>query len=142
VTTPEEGPGTVVVPVVEERARIETRKRESDRVAVRISVETREEIVERALHDEELDIERIPIGREISEAPPTREQDGVLIVPVVEEELVVRTRLVLKEELHIRRIAREKPARQTVRLRSETAQVVHPVAKDRLGGEKADVDDE
>lgn len=142
VTSPDEAPATVVIPVVEERARVTTRLRESDRIAIRINVETRDEIVERELRDEELEIERIPVGREISEAPPTREQDDVLIVPVVVEELVVRTRLVLKEELHIRRVGRTRPERQTVRLRREVASVTRPLENNRIEGDEIDVDDQ
>jgi stress response protein YsnF len=142
VTSSEEAHTTEVIPVAEERAHVEIKERVSDRVAVRIQVETRDEVIERELRDETLEIERIPVGREISEPPSTREQDGVLIVPVVEEELVVRTRLVLKEELRIRRVGRTRPDRQTVRLRREVAHVERPLANPQHKGDASDVNDE
>jgi uncharacterized protein (TIGR02271 family) len=129
---------TIVVPVVEERVRVETRPVETDRVLIRKTVETRDERVERSLHSEELSIERVPIGREVSEAPVTREEGGVLIVPVLEEELVVRTRLVLKEELRIRRRESVRPVRQTVQLRREVAQVEHRAPTQDEKQEKGD----
>jgi stress response protein YsnF len=52
-----------------------------------------------------------------------REEDGVLIVPVLEERLVVTTELVLKEEIRITRKSRTETVREPVRLRSERAEV-------------------
>ena len=119
-------PGTeIVIPVLEERVVIGTRPLETDRVLVRTRVETRDETVERALRSDTVEIERVPVGRVIETAPEPREQDGVLIVPVVEEELVLRTRLVLKEEVHIRRIQGTRPVRHDVRLRREVVSTEH-----------------
>jgi uncharacterized protein (TIGR02271 family) len=53
---------------------------------------------------EEVEIEHVPIGREVNERQGPREEDGVVIVPIYAEELVVVKRLVLREELRIRRI--------------------------------------
>lgn len=116
-------PERIVIPLAEERVRVDVRPVERERLTVRTTVETREEIVERALRDEELVVERVPIGREVAEAPAIREEDGVLIVPVLEEELVVRTRLVLKEELHVRRREIRRVVREPVRLRREVAEI-------------------
>ena len=52
-----------------------------------------------------------------------REEDGVLIVPVVEEQLVVTTRLILKEEIRITRRSRTEAVREPVRLRSEQVDI-------------------
>jgi stress response protein YsnF len=47
------------------------------------------------------------LGLPVDVAPAVREEDGVLIVPIVEEQLVIETRLVLKEEIRItRRLSR------------------------------------
>lgn len=121
----------VVLPLAEERAEIGVRPVTRERVLIRKTVETREEIVERALLEERLLVERVPIGREIETAPEMREEDGVLVVPVVEEELVVRTRLVLKEELRIGRRQVQRTVREPVRLRREVAEV------ERLGPEES-----
>lgn len=51
-----------------------------------------------------------------------REENGVLIVPVLEEQLVIQ--LVLKEEVHITRRQHVETVREPVRLRSEHAEVV------------------
>jgi len=66
-------------------------------------------------------IEHVPINK-IWEgpAPAPRYEEGVLIVPLVEEVLVVEKRLILKEELHISRVQRTVHEPQTVVLRSES----------------------
>jgi stress response protein YsnF len=55
--------------------------------------------------------------------PDVREVDGVLIVPVVEERLVVTTELVLKEEIRITKKSRTEIVREPVRLRSERVEI-------------------
>ncbi len=130
-----------VIPVIEERAVIGTRPVETDRVLVRTRVEMRDETVERLLRNDEISIERVPVGRVVEVAPEMREQDGVLIVPVIEEELVLRTRLVLKEEVHIRRTQGMRPVRRDVRLRREVVSTEHlppaetPIKEDEGNGD-------
>ena len=63
----------------------------------------------------------ILLGVPVEVAPAAREEDGVLIIPVVEEQLVVTTRLILKEEIRITRRVRTEVVREPVRLRSERA---------------------
>ena len=72
---------------------------------VRVSTVTRriEQEVDEALTHEHVDVERVAIGRIIETVPEIREEDGVTIVSVVEEVLVVERRLVLKEEVRITR---------------------------------------
>ena len=69
------------------------------------------------------DVERVPVGREVESMPSIREEDGVLIVPIVDEELVVSTRLILREELRISQRSRTEKVHRTVRLRSEQAEI-------------------
>ena len=109
--------------LVEEHAEITKRAVERGRVVVRTHVESRDEIAEIALQQEDVTVERVPIGLPVEVAPATREEDGVLIVPVLEEQLVVSTRLVLKEEIRITRHVRTEVVQETVRLRSERAVV-------------------
>jgi stress response protein YsnF len=52
-----------------------------------------------------------------------REEDGVLIVPVLEERLVVTTELILKEEIRITKKDRTEIVREPVRLRSERVEI-------------------
>lgn len=55
------------------------------------------------LFQEDVEVERIPMNRFIDGPVETRQEGDLTIVPVVEEVLEVRKRLLLKEEVHIRR---------------------------------------
>jgi len=112
-----------VIPVIEETVRIEKREFESGRVVVHKTVVERDEVVDIILRQQDLSVERVPVGRVVSEAPQTRQEGDTLIVPILEEVLVVEKRLVLKEELHIRKQSSERTEQKTVRLRSEQVEI-------------------
>jgi uncharacterized protein (TIGR02271 family) len=111
------------IELAEEELRVGKREVERGRVVVRTRVEDRDEIAEAALRQEDVTVERVPIGRPVEAAPQVREEDGVLIVPVLEERLVVTTELVLKEEIRITKKSRTEMVREPVRLRSERVEV-------------------
>lgn len=115
----DETTSTLVIPVLREVMRIERRQVETGLVRVRKTVSERDDVVEAMLMQEGLHVERIPIDRVVTEAPAVREEGDVTIIPVMEEVLVVEKRLVLKEELRIRRSRGERPMRETMRLRTE-----------------------
>ncbi len=117
-----------IVPVAEESVEIGKRTVERDRTLIRKTVAYRDEDIEIPLNQEELSIERIPIGRVVSATPVPREENGTLIVPVVEERLVVAKQIFLVEELHVCRVRKQQIARETVRLRREEVHIEHPPA--------------
>ncbi len=118
------------IPLAEERIEIGKREVERGRVVVRTRIEEREELAEAALQQEDVIVERVPCGVPVEAPPPVREEDGVLIVPVLEERLVVTTELVLKEEIRITKRSRTEVVREPVRLRSERAEVVRLEGRD------------
>ena len=110
-----------VIPVLEERARIERRDRVVGRV--RVTTRTREEDVELAetLRSSRVEVTRVPVEAFVDEVPEVREEDGVTIVPVMEEVLV--RRLLVREEVHIRRVEEEREVRETVTLRTQEPEI-------------------
>ena len=108
-----------VLEVVEERVLIEKRLVETDRARIHISVEEHDEPVEALLMRQDLVIDRKPVGTRIDAVPPVRRDGDTVVIPVVEEVLVVEKRLMLKEELHIRIDVTKQKETQTVRLRRE-----------------------
>jgi uncharacterized protein (TIGR02271 family) len=92
-------------------------RKEVDEVPAQVEVE--------ALR-QEVEIERVPIGREVSERTSPREEDGTLVVPIYEEKLMVVKRLVLKEELRIRRREVARKQRFEERVRKERVVVEDP----------------
>jgi stress response protein YsnF len=57
------------------------------------------------------------------DAPSTRTEDGVTIIPVLEEVLVVEKRLVLKREIRIRKRSTSENVEIPVSLRKQRAKV-------------------
>lgn len=53
---------------------------------------------------EEVDVEHVPVGRVVSERATPWWEDGTLVVPVYEEQLVAVKRLMLREYLRVRRV--------------------------------------
>jgi uncharacterized protein (TIGR02271 family) len=94
-------PDELVIPVVEEDVVTGTQPVTTGGVRVEKHVETRTRKIELPLIHEEVEVSRVPVNRVVSKVPSTREEGNTLIVPVVEEELVVQKRLILKEEIHI-----------------------------------------
>ncbi|UJR83931.1 DUF2382 domain-containing protein [Sandaracinus amylolyticus] len=116
--------GDVVIPVVDERAEIERQLVDTAEVRVHKRVTERVEHVVPEAYREEVAVERVPVDRYVDAAPGNRMEGDVLVVPVLEEVVVVQKKLLLREELHIRR--RRVPiesAPQDVVLRREDVEI-------------------
>ena len=112
-----------VVPIVEEELRVSKRQVVKGRVRVRTVVDTVEEVAREELRSETIEVTRVPIDREVTEAPAVRIEGDVTIVPVLEEVLVVEKRLMLKEELHLRRKVETETFEAPVTLRKQRVEV-------------------
>lgn len=111
------------IPLAEEQLRVHKRTRETATVRVAKRVETRTETVDEPLLREEVDVERVPVDRVVETPPAIRREEGLTIIPVVEERLVVHKELVLKEEIHLRRRRAVHREPRQVSLRRETVDV-------------------
>ncbi len=101
---------TFTVPVMEEILTADTVWREAGIVRLRVRGEAVPQTVTREAEHEELYVEEVAVGRELIEGEQLapRQEGDVLIVPIVEEEVVVTIRRVLAREVRItRRTARE-----------------------------------
>ncbi|MBB5711801.1 DUF2382 domain-containing protein [Sphingomonas xinjiangensis] len=98
---------SVRIPIVEERLRVEKQTVETGRVRVASHVVTHTQPIRGTLRAETVRVEHVPVGHLFDEVPPIRTEDDRTIVPVVEEVLVKRIRVI--EEIHL------------IRERSETA---------------------
>ena len=94
-----------------------------------------EDIARVALAGEDVEVERVPVGRRIDAPPPVREENGVLVVPVIEEVAVVETHLVLREELRIRRRETSETVEMPVTLRRQRAEIDRQSAPGETPGE-------
>jgi uncharacterized protein (TIGR02271 family) len=78
--------------------------REVGQVQIRTEVEEVPGRLEVEAFREEVEVEHVPVGQVVTEKVAPWEEDGVLIVPVYEEQLVLTKRLVLREHLRVRRV--------------------------------------
>lgn len=112
-----------VIALAREELRVERRLVDRGGMRVRVAVKERDETVDLLLREQGVEVERVLVGRTVEHPPETRQEGDTLVIPIVEEVLVVERRLVLKEEVRIRRTERQRPARETARLRSEIAEI-------------------
>src|ERR671914_348249 len=98
---------TTVIPVIEEE----------------LDVQKREPLVAEPLFRDEVEVERVRIDWVVDGPLPVRYENDTMIVPIMEEVLVVEKRLVLKEELHIRKRRVETHYPQQVTLYREEVRV-------------------
>ena len=120
-----------VIPLVEETATVGKRQVVTGRVRVQTVTDTIEEVAQANVQRESVEVTRVPIDRMVDTAPEVRTEGDVTILPVVEEVLVVEKRLLLKEELHIRRRVETETVEMPVTLRKQRA-VVEREAPDDL----------
>jgi uncharacterized protein (TIGR02271 family) len=121
---PPESP--LVLPVLAEALDVQTRRVETGRVRLHKTVQTREVLVDEPLLREEVVIERVPVNRIVEGPIPVRYEGDTMIVSVLEEVLVVETRLRLTEELRIttRRTETHRPVTVTLRREDVTIERV------------------
>jgi uncharacterized protein (TIGR02271 family) len=129
----------IVVPLHVEDVSGERRKVERD---VRINVRTvsHDHLIDEALAHDRVDIERVAIARPIDVIPPfVREEGDTTVISIVEEVLVIERRLVLKEEIHLRRVRTTERHRQIVTLREQQAVIERTVPGERTDGPPAEL---
>ncbi len=123
----EDAAGEVVLPLVEEALRVGKRRVETGRVRVSVNTDVEERVVRETLRSERAEIERVPVGRELAHGEPApamrQEPDGTVVLPVLEEVLVVERRLVLREEIRMRLVAVDEPIEQPMTVRRQLASV-------------------
>jgi uncharacterized protein (TIGR02271 family) len=109
-------------PVMEEVLHVDRHRVDTGRgVRIHKHVAEREHIIEESLRRDELVVEHVNIGSVLTDGqlPQTRYEGDTLIVPVLEEVLVVQKQLLLKEEVRITRRERRVHAPQRVILKAE-----------------------
>jgi uncharacterized protein (TIGR02271 family) len=119
----ETGPENETLRLWEEEVSFDRERVETGRVRVRVVTREHDETFETPLVRETIEVEHVTVGREIDAMPEPRQEGDVTILPVVEEVMVVQRKLVLKEELHLKRVRTTEQHRETVTLRRQEAEV-------------------
>jgi len=121
---PATGPDQIVIPVLAEELTVATQRVARAKVRVHKRIETREEFVDAPAVSEQVVVERVTVNKLVDNIPPEpRTEDGVLIIPLIEEILVVEKRLVVREEIRISRRRATTSSPKKVVLRREVIDV-------------------
>lgn len=122
---PPEKPGSEgsdqVISLAEETVEVSKQRVIDGHVRVTRQVSEHQQKIALMLRHQTAEIDRIPKSERLAEMPAIREENGVLIIPIVEEEVEIVRHLVLKEEWHIRRVVSEEATEQVVSLRRQHA---------------------
>jgi uncharacterized protein (TIGR02271 family) len=121
------------MPLAREEATVHRRTRETGRVHIRKHVREETHRIEEPVVEQDVEVERVAVGRVIDEPATPRQEGDTLIIPIMEERLVVRKEIVLKEELHVRHRRTTSTHTQEVTLRREEAEVERTSPEDAPG---------
>ncbi|MDB5233139.1 MAG: hypothetical protein JWR44_132 [Hymenobacter sp.] len=108
-----------VIPVIEEVAHIEKEIVETGRVVVRKTVHSETQTLNVPTKSEHVSVEHVPVNRYVDVPPPVRHEGDTMIIPVFREEVVVTTRILLVEEVHVRKQVTTTNTAHEVELRRE-----------------------
>ncbi|NPD68542.1 DUF2382 domain-containing protein [Acetobacteraceae bacterium] len=111
-----------------EKLEVGKRVRETGRVTVSTVTHTRDQLVEELVSNERVEIEHLVIDRMVDEMPAVREEGDTIIIPIVEEVVVVERRLMLRKEVRITRVRSTHHYHEVVQLRSQEAVVSRTAA--------------
>ena len=117
-------PPVRTIQLLEEQATVGVREVTTASVRVATRVESFEQMAQADLQSDAVEVTRVVIGTTIiGELPQVRTEGDITIVPIFEEVLFVEKRLMLKEELHIRRRTTSESVEIPVTLRRQTADI-------------------
>lgn len=107
--------------LAEEQAEITKTKVVDRRVRLTRTTHSEEKVLETELSQEQVVVEHVlkNVPVEENNIPQVREEGDTLIIPVIEEQVEIIRRYVLKEEVHIRKVKKTEPYQETVILRRQ-----------------------
>jgi uncharacterized protein (TIGR02271 family) len=131
------------IPLYEERLSVGTRQVDLGELRIHTGYDTEVVTLTQPVNNDELVVERVPIGRVLTEPAEPRHDGEWLVIPIMREEVVISTRLVLDEEVRIRKraVTEERVVQETVRrtrLDFEDTTAGGVLGLDRLGRARDD----
>jgi uncharacterized protein (TIGR02271 family) len=126
----------VVLPLLEEELSVSKQIVSESKVRVETITREHEQLVDELLAHERVEVERIPIDRPVDVKPGVRDEGDTIVIPIVEEVLVIERRLILKEEVRVRKIRETERHQERVTLRKQEAVVTRiPLSKADASGD-------
>lgn len=124
---------TTVIPIIHEEVVVGKRVVETGKVRISKRVVEYEETVDEPLFREEVSVERIPVNQYVEARPAVRQEGETMIIPVIEEQVVVQKRLFLIEELHVKKQVIESHQPQSIKLLKEEVDVIRSADNKNVG---------
>jgi uncharacterized protein (TIGR02271 family) len=119
----DDGGVVAVIPVIAEEPHVAKRQVETGRLRISKTVQTVEEQVAVPLTRDRAQVERVPVNRYLEEPATPHYRGDTLVIPVMEEVIVVEKRLLLREEIHVTNVREQVQHEETITLRREQATV-------------------
>ena len=130
--------GETVIPLLAEEVAVAKQVIQTGRVQVARVTHEREQLIDELLTHETVEIDRTPIGRQVNAMPAIREEGDTVVIPIIEEVLVIERRLLLKEEVRVRRVRSTERHQESVTLRHHEAVVTRLPVEPPAAGEDPD----
>ena len=127
--------GETVMPLLVEEVAVSKQVVETGRVQVARVTHEREQLIDELLAHETVEIDRIPIGQQVATMPAIKEEGDTIVIPIVEEVLVIERRLLLKEEVRVRRVHSTERHQESVTLRHHEAVITRLPVEPPAAGE-------
>jgi uncharacterized protein (TIGR02271 family) len=124
--------GKETLPLVEEQLVVGRKTVSDGQILVSIHTDILTDFADIDLRDDTVAIERVSLNTVVNAAPQVRIEGDVTVIPILEERLVVERRLVLVEEIRIRRTTAIRTERVEAELRKQS------VAVERIKADNSD----
>jgi uncharacterized protein (TIGR02271 family) len=108
-----------ILPVIAEEAQISTRRVQTGSVRIHKHVRTTEEQIDVPLVRDRVEVERVPVNRFLERPAEIHYRGDMLVIPVMEEVVVVEKRLRLREEIHVKSVREQVWHRESIPLQHE-----------------------
>jgi len=112
-----------VIPVVAEELDVQRRAVQTGGIRVHRRVLEHEEEIDMPLMREDVQVRRVLLDREVEGPLPIRKEGETIVIPVVEEVLVISRRYRLKEEVYVTKTTREERHQERVAVRRQEADI-------------------
>jgi uncharacterized protein (TIGR02271 family) len=122
----------MVIPVIEEEVTIEKHIVPTGKVNVIKRIREQEEVIDVPSYRGEVSINRVPVNLFVEEHPQIRQEGDTMIIPIVQEQMVMVKKLLLVEELHVQNRVIESHHPQTVTLLKEEIEVQRTAQNEHL----------
>jgi len=124
----------MVIPVIHEEATIDKQVIETGKVLISKRISQHEEMIDVPLLREEVTVERVPVNQYVDAPQQVRYEGDTMIIPIVQEQVVYQKRLVLVEELRVKKQIFEDHKPQQVTLQREEVEVKRSAGNKNSGG--------